>query len=77
MDAPTKQTHKAATATLYTVDRLSDISGFRLSTQRRYLFLCRSALSCFRRLCLAIFFRRFFFTEPIRASFLTCFAVRD
>ena len=31
----------------------------------RYLFLCRSSLSCFLRLCLAIFLRRFFFRLPM------------
>jgi len=33
--------------------------------QPDYLFLCRLARNLLRLLCFAIFFRRFFFTEPM------------
>ena len=36
-----------------------------MQTPRSYLFLCRKDLRILSRLCLAIFLRRFFFTEPI------------
>ena len=44
-----------------------------------YLFLCRSSFSCFLRLCLAIFFRRFFFRLPIILPQLTrnCFPTKS
>lgn len=39
--------------------------GYPGRTGEHHLFLWRSSFNCFLRLCLAIFFRRFFFRLPI------------
>lgn len=64
-DTPPHPQHTTAAS-----QRTTDFLHVDRGSIEAYLFLCRCAFSSFRRLCWAIFLRRFFLTDPISPRFL-------